>query len=93
MADAKARSAPPAPRAEIRPREVGAQGETWRDDYAWIRAENWREVLRDPSALPPEIRALLEAENAYAEEILGPTLPLQASTRARNARAPARRRQ
>ena len=77
MADAKARSAPPTPRAEIRPREVGAQGETWRDDYAWIRAENWREVLRDPSALPPEIRALLEAENAYAEEILGPTLPLQ----------------
>ena len=80
MADAKARSAPPTPRAEIRPREVGAHGETWRDDYAWIRAENWREVLRDPSALPPEIRALLEAENAYAEEILGPTLPLQASS-------------
>src|SRR5271154_4609323 len=77
MADAKARRAPPMPRAEIRPREVGAQGETWRDDYAWIRAENWREVLRDPSALPPEIRALLEAENAYADEILGPTLPLQ----------------
>src|SRR5271168_1718707 len=77
MADAKARSAPPMPRAEIRPREVGAQGETWRDDYAWIRAENWREVLRDPTALPPEIRALLEAENPYAEEILGPTLALQ----------------
>jgi oligopeptidase B len=54
-----------------------AQGQKWWDDYAWIRADNWREVLRDPTALPGEIRALLEAENAYAEEILAPTLPLQ----------------
>ena len=77
MADAKARTAQSPPRADIQPAEVSAQGETWLDDYAWIRAENWREVLRDPSALPPEIRALLEAENAYAEEILGPTQPLQ----------------
>jgi oligopeptidase B len=77
MADAKARSAPMPPRADVRPSEVRAQGETWRDDYAWIRAENWREVLRAPDALPPEIRALLEAENAYAEEILGPTQTLQ----------------
>jgi oligopeptidase B len=77
MADAKARSAPSPPRADVQPTEVSAQGETWLDDYAWIRAENWREVLRDPSALPPKIRALLEAENAYAEEILGPTQALQ----------------
>ena len=38
---------------------------------------NWREVLRDPAALPDEIRALLEAENAYAEAILAPTRALQ----------------
>jgi oligopeptidase B len=77
MADAKARTAPCPPRADIQPREVSAQGDTWVDDYAWIRAENWREVLRDPIALPREIQALLEAENAYAEEILGPTQTLQ----------------
>ena len=76
MADPRARSVPQPPRAEIRPREVHAQGETWRDDYAWIRAENWREVLRDPAALPTEIRTLLEAENVYADEILAPILPL-----------------
>jgi oligopeptidase B len=77
MADAKTRSAQSPPRADIQPTEVSAQGKTWLDDYAWIRAENWREVLRDPSALPREIRGLLEAENAYAEEILGPTQTLQ----------------
>ena len=77
MANAKTATAPPAPRAAIRPFEVRAQGETWRDDYAWIRAENWREVLRDPAALPGEIRDLLEAENAYADAVLAPTRALQ----------------
>jgi len=42
-----------------------------------MRADNWREVLRDPAQLPPDIRALLEAENAYADAILSPTLGLQ----------------
>ena len=65
------------PVAERRPHEVTAHGETWNDDYAWIRAENWREVLQDPEALPADIRALLEAENAYAEETLAPTGALQ----------------
>jgi len=57
--------------------EIAAHGRTWSDDYAWIRADNWREVLADPSALPAEIRALLEAENAYTEAMLAPTLDLQ----------------
>jgi oligopeptidase B len=77
MANSKARAVPPPPRAAVRPREVVAQGETWNDEYAWIRAENWREVLRDPLALPGEIRELLESENAYADAILAPTLPLR----------------
>jgi oligopeptidase B len=75
MATAKSRTAPP--RAAARPTQVHAQGETWIDEYAWIRAENWREVLRDPAALPSEIRALLEAENAYAEDVLASTIPLR----------------
>src|SRR5208337_3991169 len=41
------------------------------------RAENWREVLRDPSRLAPDIRSLLEAENAYADALLAPTAELQ----------------
>ena len=67
----------PAPRAEVRPAILSAHGVSWADDYAWIRADDWREVLRDPSRLPPDIRALLEAENAYADAILAPTLSLQ----------------
>jgi oligopeptidase B len=42
-----------------------------------MRAVNWREVLRDPGSLPADIRALLEAENAYAAAVLAPTLGLQ----------------
>jgi len=42
------------------------------DPYAWLRADNWQEVLRDPSVLDPEIRAYLEAENAYTDTIMAP---------------------
>jgi oligopeptidase B len=27
------------------------------DAYAWLKAENWREVMRDPLQLDPAIRA------------------------------------
>jgi oligopeptidase B len=47
------------------------------DDYAWLKDEKWQEVLRDPSILDPDIRAYLEAENRYAEELLAPTQVLQ----------------
>jgi len=68
---------PAPPRADIRPMRRSAHGVTWTDEYSWIRAENWREVLRDPSRLPSEIRALLEAENAHADALLAPTADLQ----------------
>jgi oligopeptidase B len=35
------------------------------DPYAWLRDENWREVMREPEKLRTDIRAHLEAENAY----------------------------
>ena len=47
------------------------------DDYAWLKDENWQEVLRDPSVLDPDIRKYLEAENAYTEGLLGHTSALQ----------------
>ena len=40
------------------------------DEYAWLRAENWREVLTDPGRLGADIRAYLEAENEYTEEVM-----------------------
>ena len=47
------------------------------DDYAWLKDANWQEVLRDPSILDADIRAYLEAENAYTESLLGHTAALQ----------------
>lgn len=47
------------------------------DDYAWLRAENWQDVMRDPSVLAPEIRDYLQAENAYTEAALASTAALQ----------------
>ena len=68
---------PAPPRAEARPSELSAHGLVWTDDYAWIRAANWREVLGDPNRLPQDIRALLTAENAYAGATLAPMLALK----------------
>jgi oligopeptidase B len=68
---------PPAPRAERHPKVSTWHGVTLTDDYAWLRADNWREVMRDPSVLEPKIRAYLEAENAYAKAALANTEKLQ----------------
>ncbi len=47
------------------------------DDYAWLRAANWQEVMRNPAALNGEIRAHLEAENEYQQAVLANTAALQ----------------
>jgi oligopeptidase B len=47
------------------------------DEYAWLKAENWQQVMRDPSQLDPEIRAYLEAENDYCDRALADTRNLQ----------------
>jgi oligopeptidase B len=66
-----------APAAERRPHTQSWHGRDLTDDYAWLKAENWQEVLRDPQKLDPAIRAYLEAENAYAEAALAPSRALQ----------------
>jgi oligopeptidase B len=70
----KVANPPVAPR---RPHSFTHHGITVTDDYAWLKDENWQEVLREPSVLKPDIRAYLEAENAYADAVLGHTAPLQ----------------
>jgi oligopeptidase B len=65
------------PHADQRPQPYGRHGITLTDDYAWLKAENWREVMRDPAVLPADIRAYLDAENAHAEATLAPTAALQ----------------
>jgi oligopeptidase B len=66
-----------APHAERRPVERTVHGIVLNDDYAWLKADNWQEVLRQPTKLPAKIRGLLEAENAYSRAILRPVAPLQ----------------
>jgi oligopeptidase B len=65
------------PVAPRRPHAFTTHGITVTDDYAWLKDENWQEVLRDPSILKADIRQYLEAENAYTESLLGHTAPLQ----------------
>ncbi len=69
---------PPAPPvAAVRPKESVVHGVTLRDDYDWLRAPNWKEVLRHPEALPADISTYLEAENAYCKAMMSTTRGLQ----------------
>ena len=68
----------PAPMAAKKPVAALHHGITLTDDYAWLRAANWQEVMRDPATLEPEIRAYLEAENAHTKAELADTEALQA---------------
>src|SRR5262249_57207580 len=61
---------PAPPSAARRPVRLSAHGIERVDPYAWLRASNWKQVLRDPSALAPEIRGYIDAENRYAEAVL-----------------------
>ena len=65
------------PRARRHPHVSTHHGVQLKDDYAWLRAPNWQEVMRDPSRLDPAIRAHLEVENAYARQVMAPTEALQ----------------
>ncbi len=67
------------PFARKEPVTLEAHGITRQDDYAWLRADNWQEVMRDPAALAPEIRAHLDAENAYTKAEMADTEALQAA--------------
>ncbi|MFN3891190.1 MAG: S9 family peptidase [Beijerinckiaceae bacterium] len=58
--------APAPPAAERRPQRRVHHGFELVDEYAWLRAPNWREALRDPGLLPPDILAHLRAEAEYA---------------------------
>lgn len=66
------------PVAARKPVQLTTLGMTRTDDYAWLRAKNWREALRDPKLLPSEIREHLDAENAYAAAVLAPQAALRA---------------
>lgn len=65
------------PRAERRPVADTHHGITRHDEYAWLRADNWQDVFRDPSVLDPAIRAHLDAENSFQAALMEDTQILQ----------------
>lgn len=70
---------PPIPLAARRAHTMTVHGQTISDDFAWLRAGNWQEVMRQPALLDADIRAYLDAENAYWQASLAHTSDLRES--------------
>ncbi|MBB4568319.1 S9 family peptidase [Rhizobium leucaenae] len=68
---------PTPPAAAKKPVTDTRHGISRSDDYAWLRADNWQAMFKDTSILDPEIRAHLEAENAYMNAAMADTKELQ----------------
>ena len=66
-----------APIAKKIPTSETHHGITKHDDYKWLKAENWQEVMQEPSLLPQDIRDYLEAENAFTKAQMADTEVLQ----------------
>ena len=69
---------PKPPVAQKIPHRIEQLGRVRADDYAWMKDENWQQVLRDPKALRADVREHLDAENAYTKAVLAETEALQA---------------
>ena len=67
----------PAPIANKTVTSIKQHEETRIDDYAWLRDPNWQAVMKQPDLLRSDIRAYLEAENAYTEDYMQDTQALQ----------------
>lgn len=68
---------PEAPAIPSKKHSFEVHGTQLSDDFAWLKAENWRDVLTDPAALDPSIRTVLERENAYTEGVFAGTEAFQ----------------
>ncbi len=69
---------PAPPVAPVEPKRIEQLGRVRIDPYAWMKDDNWQKVLRDPTVLRADVRAHLEAENAYTDAVLKSTEALQA---------------
>jgi oligopeptidase B len=68
---------PPRPRQD--PKRIEQLGRVRTDAYAWMKDENWQQVLHDSSKVKAEVREHLVAENAYVAAVLAGTQALQAT--------------
>ena len=69
--------AAPPPQAKKHKKITNYHGFIKEDDYAWLRVDNWQEVLKDPSKLESEVKNYLIAENKYLESFLEDSQNLQ----------------
>jgi oligopeptidase B len=69
--------APQAPVATKKPHTDTHHSITRTDEYAWMRVDNWMEVMADPTVLEVEVRTHLETENDYTKTVMAPTQALQ----------------
>jgi oligopeptidase B len=70
---------PSPPAARKQPHRIEQLERSRVDDYAWMKDDNWQQVLRAPEVLRRDIREHLDAENAYTKAMLAVTEPLQAA--------------
>ncbi|WP_176086816.1 S9 family peptidase [Martelella sp. HB161492] len=77
MPEKRFNNLPKAPHAPKHPATDTRHGITRTDEYAWLRADNWQAMFKDPAILDPDIRAHLEAENAYMSAAMADTEALQ----------------
>ncbi len=66
-----------APVTNKKQHETNFHGVSLKDDYFWLRAENWQEAMREPDKLPEDIKSYLNAENDYYETAMADTKGLQ----------------
>jgi oligopeptidase B len=70
LSNSQPASSPTPPSARRDERAIAQLGRNRVDPYAWLKDDNWREVIRDPSRLRADIRAYLDAENAWTHDRL-----------------------
>ncbi len=68
---------PAPPVAVVKPAVETRHGHTREDPYGWLKDTDWQQVIKTPEVLDGEIRAYLEAENAFTQAALASTETLQ----------------
>ncbi|MCK5829700.1 MAG: S9 family peptidase [Methylococcales bacterium] len=66
-----------APIANKRPHTQTHHNIKTKDDYFWLRADNWQEAMREPEKLPNDIKQYLKDENDFFKLAMSDTESLQ----------------
>ena len=73
-----------APVADRRPHETVHHGISRVDDYAWLRVDNWQEVMQNPKSLDHRRARLSGGGKRLHRRVMAPTEALQAGSVRRN---------